>query len=596
MAVLTGTMSPAIEISRGKADYVTFVSRSARKVLGSSVNLLVQGLSAKDDKVGYRYYEVTESQYNALDVPVNGSGAEVEPIFAYCRSQLASGSINAAKYALVATRNADLLSTHARALVTSDVAAFSAAIETALFDQTPYTLSENYGLNSSGPSVLKVLGVLNEHSSSLELDLHSLMAIYHRRTVKRIPGIRKDDGTVELPTVESKPRNQGNPWVQVRSFDLNRNTASANILVASPIDLFETATGSRVKVAGVDLDGLSSFNNYTIVGDGQLTVRNLTFRTTDKRAFKALHDLGVVTGKYVPEAPFTIDLSSLPLVEYDQEFDSVGLDTMSRLARLTVVSKILNSLTKGESTIYTPEQVAELKKYYLSPALYFSPPSTNDYVKLEDALASGKVDTRLSYKIDFGMTDLTSMTKLQSGNAYLQRRFTLERDGKALEKPTLDQVLVAGTVVGLKKLTAATKLGVVDEISFPIYQGFLGVGDTKEIKAVLALAGVPSTFLNDIRSTDRDVVVAAVDEARQKVDHAIESIYEQIRPLAFYIGATGLVPDSLGAKPMTAEQFENAYPNTKLSKDEKEEGSFFLLPSGTLLTVFVSGEYYSTSN
>jgi hypothetical protein len=64
--------------------------------------------------------------------------------------------------------------------------------------------------------------------------------------------------------------------------------------------------------------------------------------------------------------------------------------------------------------------------------------------------------------------------------------------------------------------------------------------------------------------------------------------------LAFYVGATGLVPDTLGAKSFTSEEFSTAHPEAKLSKAEKEEGNFFVLPDQTVLTVFVKAEHFST--
>lgn len=70
--LLAGSVAPALEIARGKASYAMFVSNSARKVLGSTENLLVQGLAATDDKSAYRLSELTEAEYTALQAPVNG--------------------------------------------------------------------------------------------------------------------------------------------------------------------------------------------------------------------------------------------------------------------------------------------------------------------------------------------------------------------------------------------------------------------------------------------------------------------------------------------------------------------------------------------
>jgi hypothetical protein len=75
----------------------------------------------------------------------------------------------------------------------------------------------------------------------------------------------------------------------------------------------------------------------------------------------------------------------------------------------------------------------------------------------------------------------------------------------------------------------------------------------------------------------------------------IESFYDRIRPLAFYIGATGLVPDSLNAKAFTSDAFATQYTDAKLSKAEKEDGTFFVLPNGLVVTVFVKAEYFTVS-
>lgn len=595
MSLLAGNVAPTVEVSVGQASYATFVSRSARKVLGSTTSLQVQGLAAQDDKTAYRYFDISKEEYEALNVPVNGqNGESVEPIVALARTQLAQGNIPTAKYAMLATRN-PALQGHSKALVNSEIASFAAALETALFDAPAYTPLPQYGLTSGGPSVLGVLSVLNRFPGAVQVNLKALLSGYKRRGVKRIEGVRKDDGTVELPAYETRTRENPDGYINVSGFDVNRNTASVNMLVTQGLDLFPRGGSTRVaSVKGVSLDGLKSFNNYTIVGDGSLNVQELPLRTNDKRLFSELVVLGAVTGDYVPNAPFTINLANLPLVEYDQTFDSISPDTFQRLARLMVFSKFLGGVIKGESTSLTADQIAELKTHYLTPALNFSPPTTTEYADLQEALATGKIDTRLSYKIDIGIPELTSVGKLKSGNEYLQRRFTATLEGKAVDKPTLD-LISKGATFGVKKLTGATKLDIVDTLSYPIYEGLLGLGDESVVFDLLK--GIqhpnPTAFLTDLRSGVKDKIVAALADTQALVDRDIEAIYDIVRPLAFYVGAAGMVPESLKATPFTADEFAAKYPATKLTKDEKEEGTFYLLPNGTVLTVYVKGEYFT---
>lgn len=597
--LLAGSMAPEVEIASGKADYTIFVSRSARKVLGSKDAMLVRGLAPTDDKTAYRLYEIDAKGYYALNALVSGADTHAEPVLAYARTALAEGQLNAAKYAMVATRSNDLLNAHARALVSSDIAAMAGGLETYLFDRTAYTPTPAYGLSASGPSVLEVLTYLNDHVHGLSVNLPELAKGYKRRGIKRIPGTRLPDGTVDEPTVSSKPR-AGDGWVQVNSFDLNRNTATINMLVSQPIDLFPKGSTTRVaSVAGVLLNDLKSFNNYTLVGDGLLNVANLPLRTSDQTVLDGLRAMGLSCSLPDQRAdakagdPFILDLSGLPLVDYDLNVGGVGLDTVRKLASLTVLSKILSGMVKGDPSGFTPEQVTDLKAHYLTPALYFSPPTTTEYAKLEDAIAQGKVDTKLSYKVDVGTADLTSVGKLKSGNEYLQRRFTLTFLGKDVEKPTLDYITMPGAVWGVKKLTARTVLDTVDTVSYPIYEGVLGLGDGAAVKALLKSIGCidPDRFLTDIRG---EHAKDAVKDAIRFVDDAVEAIYVKLRPLAFYIGAAGMVPDTLGAKVQTAEEFGTAHPDAKLTKAEKEEGSFFTLPDQTVLTVYIKAENFST--
>lgn len=594
-SLLTGQMQPALEVGAGKADYTVFVSRSGKKILGSTDSITVRGLSATDDREALRFYEIKEAAYKKLPGLDDTAAA-----FAYARTQLAEGNLNAAKYALVSSRATELLNTHSRALVSSDVAAFAGAVEDAVFGKsTALQISKAYGLDVTGPSVLQVLGILSKYASSLTVNLKELTSNYKRRGVKRIPGTRKDDGKVEVPTVESRYR-EDSEWVSVNGFELNRNTATVNMLVSQPIDLYPTKGGKKAKkiasVAGVDLDSLKAFNNYTLVSDGVINLGSLLLRTSDKRCHKELKDLHLVEGAYVPNAEFWIEFGTFPLVDYDTNFGGISKEEVTNLARLTVLGKILNGMVKGESLSLTGDQIKALKEHYLSPALYFSPPTTTEYADLQDAIAKGLVDTRLSYKIDVGTPSITSVSKLKSGNEYLQRRFTAKFHGKDVGKPTLDQITLPGTEWEVKSLSARTQLDAVDELSYPIYESLLGLGKDKVVVDLLKLTEQekPANFLKTLRSGDRDDVVAAVTEAGKHVDNAIEAIYDRIRPLAFYIGATGLIPDGLDAKTMTADQFAAAYPDAKLSKAEKEEGTFFVLPNGVVITVYVKGEYFST--
>jgi len=594
--LLSGQVCPTIEAGIGDNHIIAFVSRSAGKVLGGTESLKIRGLSADDDKTVYRYLRVNEKTYEAEKAPEDDFYA----MLAFCRVNIALGNLNVAKYAMVSTRVSNLYRHHTRALVASEVGAMAADVERFLLNPTSMSIikEDDYGIGAAGPSVLSVLSALAAHKGSLSVHLPTLLKGYTRRGLKRVAGTRDATGALTRPAVDTKSK-VDTEWVAVSGIDLNRDTATANIRLVQDVDLIDRETDKVIsEVAGIKL-GLKDYKNYTIVSDGQINIRSLPLRTSDKRCFADLKKLGVVEGDFDPETMFEIDLSKLPLVGYDQDFSTIPSEAFERLTKLTVLQKIVAGLTKDVSEAFTPEQVEALKKVHLSPALYFSPPTTNTYTDLDDAIAKGHVDTRLSYKIKVGNPEIRNLSSLASGNAYLQRRFTYTgEDGKAVAKPTLPMWWEGGTWE-VKNLSARTKLTSTDDLTYPIYEDFLGTWKNGALTRVLKLTGLDAKGLNKVTDVlagkaDKDESAEVIKGLGRLVDKAIDAVYaEHFTPLAFFVGATGLVPDSFGATAMTPDQFVEKYPDVKLAKAE-QEATFYDLPGGLVLTVTMTAEHFTT--
>lgn len=598
-ALLAGSMSPTLQADIGQASFITFVSKKAKKVLGGTSSLTISGLGADNDATVYRYREVSQDIFLA--------SAEPEPtpqdpaLLAYCRVQIALGNLNAAKYAMISTRILHLIQPHAKALVASEIAAMAADVEKQLFDPAaPCAWTQEYGLGTTGPSVLSVLQALNCYKTGLRLNVEDLVKGYKRRGLKRLAGSRDDQGNL-IPATHKLVTPNGATAVPVASIDINQDTATANIKIVQDGTVVETATGVVVEeVAGIKL-AIKDFRNYTVVGDGQVNTPVLPIKTSDKRLFAWLRDKGLVAAlDFDPNAQYDIRLDNLPLVSYDQDFKAIPKQTYLNLVALTVLQKLLAGLTKGESESLTAEQITALKACCITPALYFSAPTTNPYSDLQVALAAGEVDTRFAYKVKIGIPEMVNLGKMHSGNAYLQRRFTLKlADGTEVEKPTLDQWWLDGNTWGLKTLSARTKLDEVDALTFPIYEAFLGLGKVKSLEPVLALADLGAGRTLDFLAAcsggaTRDECVTVFTQAKKAVADAIDGIFDEVvTPLAFYVGASGLVPDSFGATALTADQLTAKYPAVSLAKAEKE-GTFYELPGGLLLSVFTEAAYFST--
>lgn len=594
-ALLNGGVAPELWVPTNGTNYIIFFSHTAGKVIGTSdpVGMTINGLKDTDDKTVFRFTEIGQDRFDGAASPEVGEGSAIP--LAYARAMIAEGNINAAKYALVTSRAEELLLKHYRALVPTEIAAMAADVESTLIDPgVSIMVSVDYGIGGGKATVLQVLDVLVQYVGSIRVDISELTKQYKRRGLKRIAGVRKEDGTLEGPKYsllsgDSKTK-------AVASFDINRNTATVNMLVIDPASLTDCATGLAVlEVAGIGLSNLVDYRNYTIVGDGSVCTKILPLRIADKRCVKALVDLMVVPADADPAGRYDIDLGSLPVVDFDKSF-SIDADELEHLAGLTVVSKILSAIAKETSEAYTPEQVAALKEHYLSPALYFSGPTTNDYTDLAEALNNGKVDTRLSYKVELGSPKITALSKIPSANAFLERRFTMTVDGAEVVKPKWTEFLNSKAVWAVKALGPKIKLTAIDELCFPIFQGFLGLGGSIPSTRNHPLNGQLLAVID--KKLTGDDAVQVLTTTRKAVDQAIEDIYaKMISPLVFFVGSTGLVPDEFGAKALTAEGIEAKFPDIVLSKDEKE-GTFYVLPSGTgdvILTVFTKGEYFTVT-
>ena len=605
--VLAGSVTPAFEVPALTGQYVTFVSKKADKVLGSIEGLLVRGINADDDKRGYRYTRVTSEQYTASALPV--AGTDAEPVLAFALGKLAEGDVNGAKYALMASRNLTLLANHARALTNGALSEMATDMRKVLFgqvtepcaytsDEAPYELP-----NARQPSVVGILGLLSRYGASdMQVDTQTLRKGYKRRGVKRLPGTRNPDGTVTPPRAKAVSRNPDNAFLAVNGFDLNRNNATVNMTVANPIVLVRD-NGESVgdTLAGVDLSGLSTFNSYTVVGDGELNLPVLPLRVTNKRLHRELSALGLVTGEYDPTVTHNIALEGRPVVAYDATFDPnvvFPTDLFKNLLGAKVLSSVLAASMKdtGASDTLSEEQVTALKDVHLTPSLSFSPPTTTHYADLQQALASGDVDTRVSYKVNFGVSDMLNLGELHSANKFLERMYDLSLNGASEKKPKFDMRWDTTVAYGRKVLSARTKLTPVDDAMKPYFDEFLGlVSTTDNLSRVLTNTGlnaeqVQAFLLAKQSTTLNDAVVEAFSDARKALDAYTESLYDGVSSLVFYVGSTGLVPEEFGAsKGMDAETLKQAFPGLEYCIGKTEaDGTFYTFTDAAGVTVVLS--------
>jgi Mg-chelatase subunit ChlD len=607
--VLGSSVTPPIDVPLAKGfDYQVFVSRSAGRINGAADALSVRGLKADDDGIVYRYKKLTQAEYDRLDVP---EAQTSEAVFAFARGNLAEGNLNTAKYALGSTFDATLVGVHARALTNNQVAAFMGDLDTlVLFNPgqlAEHTVLDEVPVNRRIP-LLSLIKILGDHRDKFVINRKALQDVYVRRGLKRLQGTRDEAGNLVEPWLKAEFAND-DVYLPITSFDVNRNTATLNMMLTRMVRLVPSRGGPAVsQVAGIPLKTLSTFNNYTLVGDGELNVPYLRVRIGDKRLYETLQKEGVLeldgapVGPFDPKQEYTLRFDLLPLVPpFEGSVNLAGV--FDELSRLKVLSSIVSAHLKEEAAEYTPEQVEELKRHYLSKSLFLNFPTTNPYTDLKQAIAEGSVDTRTSYKIDVGDRTILNLAKLPSANKFLDRMYeVVGPDGEPVEKPAFEDVLDGNVTYRHKQLSAKTKVTKVDEFMKGLFDDFLGVKATGQAVKVLEAVGadkLAAVVRGRARRAGgvnppvgRKEFVAALADAKKKLDARSDDVFrERLSPLVFYVGATGLLPDEVDAKALSAEQLMAKYPELALSKDEKE-GTFFEL-GDTILSVYAKPEYFS---
>ncbi len=440
-------------------------------------------------------------------------------------------------------------------------------------------------------SLLELIQILSAHRQNIILNLHKLKEDYHRTGIKRVRGVRDINGDLITPGLQTEDI-YASDFVQMGVFAINRNTATINMLVKRKVRLVKAEDNTpMIEVAGLLAHDLDNFNNYTIVKDGKVNVSTLNIKVSNKKVFDLLQAKGVIIAdKFDFNSEYTIQLDNLPLVPVNINFGSIdGLFT--QLAEIKVVMSILSACLRHQSDVFVSNQVEELKQHYLSKNLYLNFPKTQEY--------SDPIDSHISYKIEFGNQDILNLSKLYTANQFLARRYEVydQETGEIFLKPTLEMGLNHNMAFRQKAISARMKLTKVDDLMKPIFDDFLGININGKVGEILNKVGDHNLALllyaqHAGKSVNREDLIAAMTTAYQKLAAYVEQIYqENISPMVFYIGATGILPNKITTQAMTADELAAKYPHLQFSKHE-QEGTFFEVEN-SIISVYPQTEYYS---
>jgi Mg-chelatase subunit ChlD len=601
--LLSGTPVPPLEepLPTGY-EYQVFVSRRGRRVVGSADGLRVCGLQAGDDAAVYRYRKVLqEAEYEAAgDYEVAQGG---EAVFALARAALAEGRLNFAKYALVSASDATLAARHARALTNPQLAALAADLDEAIFHPAALRRHSHAFFFSSRTSVLEVCRLLDEHREHLIVNRTHLEEHYRRRGLRRVPGTRDRKGNLVKPWLKTRPLASGE-YAHVQSLDIAHRAADINLLLTQRVQLVRAEDGTPVgEVAGILLDDLAEYHAYTLVSDGEVNVPELRLKIGSPQTFAALQEQDVFgreggsTKEYRFRTEYTVRLDDRPLVPPGGvRADLRGI--FEELAAIKVLTSLFSCCLKEEAGPYAPAQLEELRRHYLSRNLNVNFPTTTAYDDLEEALASGRVDVRVSHRVDVGNRDILNLDRLYPANEFLGRAyeaFDRETGERLPGPPTCDLALDGKVRFGHKEPSPRTRPTGADEFMRRLFDDFLGIEYDGSVAAVLAKVGADGLrrLLQERRNgaaVGRQELADALSAALPRLRAYAERLYrERVSPLVFYVGSTGLLPDDWQAKAETAAELQARYPNLRFTAEE-QEGTFFEV-GDTIVSVYAVNEY-----
>lgn len=476
--------------------------------------------------------------------------------------------LRASKAVLFATGNKTLWEAHQAALTPSTLAAMNDALGTwvAAGNNEAYAM----GRNTVPPYDLFTLAhVLNElPAKSVGIDTPAFMKGYRRRSIKRIPGTRREDGSITPPNAELTNRAGSVSRTYIKGVSFNRADASVQLETERAVWVKRLSDGAVFdEVDFISLDKLQDYASYTLISCGERNVEVLPVQVYTKEALQALAPFvtKAQTREFTAGKTININLARFRVESsYRADLDDL-VYSVTRLFEKTAEVKVLSAMQdKAEASPYTPEQIEALKALHLTPALYFSGPTTTHYADRDEAVQTGMIDSFTRYKVNFGFVDMLDLGGLRSGNAFLDRRYTVTLDGAAVKKPKLDTYLQGATY----------------EVKPP--------GKAKDTRADQLMASFADSLLLGPR---RDP--AYINQQLAQAKGTVESALELLQPLVMEIGCTGLLPPELEkiATSYDADAFAQMF-DVKLSKDQKE-GLFFVFTNSLVISIVPETSWYT---
>jgi hypothetical protein len=565
--LLAGSVAPATMVEADESGRMLMaVNRTTGQVNTTFGNLTLRGVGANDNVDIYKVAKAEKTYSIPRGVKV------IEKDDSYLFAALALGytslsDLRTAKDLLFASGNKTLWTEHQGAITPSSISSMvddlGTWVKAGINDG--YEMGRNVRPKYNMFDLADALNKLPPRSVGLATG--EFYDKYRRRSLKRIPGTRNEDGTLTAPNAET---NAKDGRVYVRKVEFNTSDASVQLETDSAVELTNLATGEVVnEVEFISLAELKDYRSYTMVSSGERNVEIVPLEVYTKQAWDALTPFMIpsVAAEFKPGKKARIELKRFRMEAEDIPSLDEIMASLGRRVHAAAAAKLYSAAQdKGAASPYTSEQVTALKALHLSPALYFTPPTTNHYTDRDEAIQKGEIDSYTRYKVFFGTTDILSEKQLRSGNAFLDRQYAATQGDETVKKPKLDTYL-AGATYTKKALSAKAIPTAADKVMEEVFDKIL---------------------LTDER-IDNGEITRRLKEATRIVDE----VNTRLQPLVMEIGCTGLLPLELeqSMKRYDPDDFATNF-SVKLNKAQKE-GIYFVSDNGLVISVVPETCWYT---
>lgn len=487
----------------GEREYKVCLSDNL--VLGSNQDFYY--LSAQNPKL-YSFKKINKTTYDSL---TGEEDVNQTLTLAFSRVLYSLGELYDARDLLIRGLDRVLISRFKEATTTKEVIVAIDHLDAFLLKRKPtMPFVKNPG---QIPSCDLVTLFSEMKKAKAKVDIIQVNKIYQRKSPSKKYGTLNDAG--EFVPCPYATRSTTKEWANFVNAEFTYN-GEFNIALKENIELYDVYTNEPIKeIGGISLN-LQSYKSYNLYDIEGCRIKTLLVRV-DNNFLDEFEEKTGLNYDFFEEGPhtdhfmFEVNVEDTPILSQEMYADP-HTSHPKLLISLVIMNDFLRGLLKETPTsIYTPDQIDELKKYYITPSMNFSPPS----------ITESPIDKPLpTYKVDFGSKTLNVLTnKFKSGNFYFDRRFTLPEKEKLNLAMVLENDLLS---IKEKTLSARFKVDDAEIIVTELYKYLFKLSENSGV-----VGEILGTKLEEIRNALWDKNESLLKSYQSMLSNLQEELYKK---------------------------------------------------------------------